>query len=395
MALTFTEVKRFPPRKGGIREGLIDITFDSSYVNAGYPITPADLTLNAIDFMEGQGDVDGYSFEYEPQSSATDGIKLKAYRPKADTLMMPCFGAWAVDGDGVQTNGAGLVGDATETEQAAALCKVYDAGNTAYLNVSGSSAGDDITADYQLASDTKNDNDAVYFGGAVPFAYLSINMSATVQTYTDDALVWEYYNGSTWSTLTLAYDGTDATAQDGKRSFGRDGAITFVPPVDWNSVAVDSQTAYWIRARIDTNANVGTVGLMDSVEHYLVTPADGIVAPFSISVTGVRLTDSATTLHTTADVKFIIMNFTTGAHSGELTFAQDKRHDSWSLTALSAGGLVVTKGDTLGVIVTQEDGTNEPLDVLLELTGTPGSEELASGAATLSGKTVRVHYIGS
>ena len=57
------------------------------------------------------------------------------------------------------------------------------------------------------------------------------------------------------------------------------------------------------------------------------------------------------------------MNFTTGAHSGELTFAQEKRQDRW--TGLT---LAVTRGDILGVLCTQEDGTNEVINAVVQLT---------------------------
>ena len=60
------------------------------------------------------------------------------------------------------------------------------------------------------------------------------------------------------------------------------------------------------------------------------------------------------------------MNFTTGAHSGELTWAQDLRSDAWSGLTLA-----VAAGDELGIVVTQEDGTNEISNALLEMIVTP------------------------
>ncbi|HUT60120.1 MAG TPA: hypothetical protein VNA25_19915, partial [Phycisphaerae bacterium] len=81
------------------------------------------------------------------------------------------------------------------------------------------------------------------------------------------------------------------------------------------------------------------------------------------TITNLRASDLATTLHTATDVKFILMNFTTGGHSGELTWAQDLRVCSWSSLSLD-----VNAGDILGVVVTQEDGTNEITNALLEIT---------------------------
>ena len=102
---------------------------------------------------------------------------------------------------------------------------------------------------------------------------------------------------------------------------------------------------------------------MNSAEPDVIFLGDGFLCPHAGTITGIRAVDTASTLHTGTDVKFILMDFTTGAHSGELTWAQDQRQDAWaSLT------LAVNSGDELGVLVTQEDsGNNDPTDVMLEL----------------------------
>ena len=61
-------------------------------------------------------------------------------------------------------------------------------------------------------------------------------------------------------------------------------------------------------------------------------------------------------------MKFILVNFTTGATSGELTFPQDKRSDSWGSLTLS-----VADGDKLGIVVTQEDTSAEVTNPVLDL----------------------------
>jgi len=52
MALSFTDVKRFPPFKGGYRTGIIDITLDGSY-SSGYDITATNLKLKRIWALQG------------------------------------------------------------------------------------------------------------------------------------------------------------------------------------------------------------------------------------------------------------------------------------------------------------------------------------------------------
>lgn len=282
------------------------------------------------------------------------------------SFTMPVLGDWAIDGDGARTNGAGLVGATAELTQAGAtLAQCFDFANTEFNQLSLTSAGTDYTSNYQLFTDTKNDGDYAAFGGAVPFPEIAFDMSATVQTYTGDGVKWQYSQGAgVWADLTV-YDGTDATAQDGLRAFGRDGAVAWHPPADWATDTLNGQLGYWVRSIIVTNANVGTVGLTNSVQHDLVTPARAQKAPANGSVTGVLIADAATTLHTANDVIFTLMNYTSGA-STQVTFAQDIQTEQVTLGT----ALAVTAGDELGLVVTQEDGTNEPTGVILALTYT-------------------------
>lgn len=240
----------------------------------------------------------------------------------------------------------------TKTEAAAAFCKIADA--TAFLNISGSSSGGGITSDYQLSPDTAAENDAVYFGGAATFAGIYIDISATNQTYNADSVTWEYYNGTAWTALTILHDYTDSTAHDGKRPFQADGWIIFTPPTDWAAVAVDSQSAYWIRARYNATVGITQAGLLDSHEHYLFTsaaaahevPADGVIGRARLSW--------GTVSGSTADTKIRIYNATQKTWSAEKTLTKAVReHEIADL------GLTVSKDDQLLVFYTDEDGTTE------------------------------------
>ena len=287
---------------------------------------------------------------------------------KVRKLTFTAMGTLGIDNDGARTNGGGVHGGSgvTLTEQTAALAKIQDGASYANLSASAGEAG--YTGAYQLFPDSPAADDRVYFGGAVPFCELAIDMSATVQTY-DEAgvLAWEYWDGSSWSALTIVHDGTGSTAQTGQYFAEQDGAMSFVPPSDWAACEVDGQEAYWIRAEIqaDKADNITQVGLTNSKEHELVTPTDAFLCPNDGVVTALRLSDFASTLHTTADVKFVLVNFTTGACTAALTFAQDIAVDYWSGLSLA-----VSAGDALGVLVTQEDGTNEVTNAVFEATVT-------------------------
>lgn len=268
-----------------------------------------------------------------------------------------------IDTDGLHGGLAGCdqVLDVTKTEAGATLALVYDdSAVTKYRQLSAASAADFIQ--YQLFPNNTQALDACYFGGTSKFCELYFDMSATVQTYDSaDGVLWEYWDGAAWSTLTL-HDYTDATAQNGLRSFGRDGAANFLPPSDWAATEVNSTSAYWIRCKVVTAANILVVGITNSKRHYVCQPTDGFVIGHSCTINALSIRDEAGTAHTTADIKFILFNFTTGAQSAEMTFPQDKRNDRFTSLALSA-----SLGDLIGVLVTQEDGSAEMGPVTLEL----------------------------
>ena len=202
-------------------------------------------------------------------------------------------------------------------------------------------------------------------------------------------LGWEYWDGSAWSTLTIVQDNSSGSTKDGTLSFGRDGAIHFIPPSDWASTTVNSQAGYWVRCVVQTGkaANMTAVGITNSVEHKIVTPNHYLYFNTSRSVTAVQLTDQATTLHTAADIKFILYDQVTGAVSEELTFAQDKRFERITLSTPFA----VTAGAKVGILVTQEDGTNEMVDPLMVLEfGTANAE---CGATDLNTETFNFRYM--
>jgi len=287
------------------------------------------------------------------------------------------FGTGGEDTDGAFTNGGGVLGgsDTTDTEAGATYCATYDQGNTEFVQLSTSSSGTDVTNDYQFFSDTKGDNDAVYFGAAAKFCEVGIDMSATVQNYTGDALTWEYADSATptWATLTLQYDNTDATAQDGKRSFGRDGAISFIPPAGWTASQPDAVLAadgFYIRARISTTANMDTnEGQTNSVQHYTITPnGDAQTSPISGTITSIRVVNTNDTVHN-QNIEFLLWNVTQSTWSSATahTWTASQQVDLFgSLT------LAVTAGDVLGVIILDDNAAGANPQFNVELSITPG-----------------------
>lgn len=81
-----------------------------------------------------------------------------------------------------------------------------------------------------------------YFGGGKPFGTLVFEIG-TPMSATSWTITWEYWNGAAWTALTVA-DGTNKFQNTGIR------LVSFKQPYNWATVAVDSVTVYWVRARI-------------------------------------------------------------------------------------------------------------------------------------------------
>jgi len=99
-------------------------------------------------------------------------------------------------------------------------------------------------------------NDACYFGieggaGSLrPFASLVFDLSQVASATTSYTIAWEYYNGAAWAALT-SRDNTEMLSTPDVSS------IHWVPPTNWDDVAVNGVTGVWIRARV--SALTGTL----------------------------------------------------------------------------------------------------------------------------------------
>lgn len=285
----------------------------------------------------------------------------------SDKWVMSTGGArWREDADAIQTNGAGLVGDAAEVALGAASVITYDAGSVEWVPFITSATGTDISANGQFASDTKNNNDAVYIGHTVPFPEVSIDIigAGAGQTYTNNAYTWEYWNGA-WTALTLGWDGTDLTANNGLRPFQQNGAISFAPPLDWIVTATPGTSLFWIRARLTNKAGLNVVGNTGGVTFNRVIPEDGFTVPASATINHIRVLNGRAVLHTGAAITFVLHEYTSGTYSDTLTWATGKQQDSFTL----AGGLLAATGAQLGIVVVGDDGApaNEPGNVVIEM----------------------------
>ena len=380
MALSFSNVKTFKPVRG-IREAVIDITLDGSYVNGGWEIDADDVKgysgIAAVIYdLKVPASRGGYGFEWDQVNgklkALQSGVGEHFYEAAlAEFTTYPAY---------------------TATEQAAALCKVYSVAEADYANLSATNTdfADTYAAEYQLFPDADADaiGDAVYFGAAAPFALLGIDMSATVAVWTGTPVLWEYYTSAGWVTLPIVYDGTGTTGTDGKTPFEQDGTIVFGPAPQWASSTIDGQAAYWCRAKLGA-AGVSTPPLTNDTEHDLHVLTTGYVPTRDGLVTSIFINDLSGTPHTTADIKGIFFNSTTGASSGEWTFKMDVQNGVIPLPT----AVPVNIGDKCGIHITQEDGTAEVSAATIGLNY--GVCEAAAADKGLQGLVLRCEVVGS
>lgn len=357
-----------PSDERGYAPGSIIYGTDGSTwkVNAsGIPVRQAEdlaaVTDAQADATQAIADAAAAQADATTAISAAGAAQTQANQASEHLIPMAVLGPWAFDGDGARTNGGGMVGTTpTLTEASNGQAKVENGG--VFGNLSAVNAG--YAATYQLFPDAPvAEADFAYFGATGKFCEIAFDM-ATVATYdAAGVLTWQYWNGSAWTTLTIAHDGTSASTDGGTLAFGRDGAITFVPPAGWAQNSVNGVTLYWIRVGIAAGkaANMTAIPITNAKNHEIVTPNGGFVVRQAGTLTTLRLCDSAATLHTANDVNFLLFNYTSGAGLA-LVFSQDVRCQRYTGLSLALGS-----GDVLGVVVTQEDGTNEPSNVMLEL----------------------------
>ena len=88
---------------------------------------------------------------------------------------------------------------------------------------------------------TPANNDRFYVGLQATFSRIRFNMAVTASGAA--AYVWEYYNGSAWTALSV----TDTTA-----GFTTSGIVSWTIPGDWAFNTVNSVSSYWVRCRATT-----------------------------------------------------------------------------------------------------------------------------------------------
>lgn len=131
-------------------------------------------------------------------------------------------------------------------------------------------ANDDTADDMTLLPVAPGVNAAYYFGFENPVGHMSLFISQQGDWVGTN--VWEYWDGDSWESLNNGPTGPDST-------FETAGQVDYTWDVegDWATTLVNGDTAYFIRARVNTFSSITTqpLGKWAWGEHYLVDDGAG------------------------------------------------------------------------------------------------------------------------
>ncbi len=136
-------------------------------------------------------------------------------------------------------------GSGTMTVQNDTISQVWQVDNTTFVDESAD-ANSTANADWTIFPTTEDTSDYVAIGYTQKFRKVIFD-NANGTAGVGGTVTWEYYNGSTWASLSGVSDGTTgftASVADGQ-------VLTFTVPSDWAATSLNgSQSLFYIRAKV-------------------------------------------------------------------------------------------------------------------------------------------------
>jgi hypothetical protein len=142
------------------------------------------------------------------------------------------------------------------------FAKWYNNDDTSYTDET-TEAQESTADDMTLMNAGMEVNDAYYFGFLAQTTKFKLNLTTSGDGVW--TIIWEYWDGDSWESLAGVTDGTEKfEAAAGWHE------VSWTLPGDWATVAVDGDTAYWVRARCSafTNLNTDPLGGQAKVEDW-------------------------------------------------------------------------------------------------------------------------------
>ena len=261
-------------------------------------------------------------------------------------LTVACPGTFGVDtGGGGTTRGMRLGIDAADS-----VNQVEREDNSAgTFTDETADATNDGTGDVTLTQPFDT-NDAIYIGLDEQFDCLLTDVStAGAGDAVASETVWEYYNGSSWASLTTFTDPAGAFAATGNNY------LTFAPPSDWATTTIDGGSAlYFLRLRATAdNVYNTTEPIIDRLVPF--QASSGVPSPVTGTISQVDM-HAETASGSTANSVFVITNITQATYD---TITWTKQQGFARDNTVS---LAVTAGDQLAIRQVTEDGSTEFAD---------------------------------
>ena len=117
---------------------------------------------------------------------------------------------------------------------------------TDYTTEANSATIDDV---FDMATDPAGPSDAVYIGLANQFDMVFVNITTQSGTNQLTHGLWEYWDGSSWASLTVTQNSWMSETGTGQA------LVSFTEPGDWATTTVNSATKYFIRWRWSIASN--------------------------------------------------------------------------------------------------------------------------------------------
>lgn len=231
-------------------------------------------------------------------------------------------------------------------------CQTEDNSATTFADET-TDAGDAGAADVTLP-DPFDTDDAIYLGRTTKFSLVKVVIStAGAGDAVTSEIAWEYYNGSAWAALTLVKDDSAGFTTGASTYY-----VSFLPPDDWATVAVNVVTPYYyvrMRATADDIWNTTQPVLTQAL-----VAALGVNAGITVPVTG-TITSASLNAHTASatnnDTELLLCRRDQTNSVNEFERVTWTKGDASDL--VTGLDMDVVAGDLLNVQVLQEDGTTE------------------------------------
>lgn len=233
---------------------LQELGYQKDTERVGSTESSTSLTDQSFTFNASEAQYTTKVLEFTAPSRKTQDFMISIYNPSTENALKVQVKNMIASFNSI-TRPAKItdINVAAQTRSDPAYVQYYDASGASYSNLTTAftnATANDVAVPGHAEAEV---GDILYIGAANRFRRVYFNVG-TAKTDVS-TLVWEYWDGDSWETLTDLTDGTVAfTATAGVYE------LAFNPPIAWAKTAVNSQTYYWIRCRCTAFTSAGTAG---------------------------------------------------------------------------------------------------------------------------------------